>query len=85
MDSREIRHRIRDLRSDLCCIQRKILAQIYFGNYDYYHPSIKPSLDKVFILELVIDGYVNLLNQATDIESETVLRIDVPKEKWFDK
>lgn len=85
MDSREIRHRIIDLRSELCCTQRKILAEMYFGNYDYYHPSMKPSLDQVFILDQVIDGYLNLLNQAEDIETETVLKFDVPKEKWFDK
>lgn len=84
MDSREIRHRIRDLGSDLYFIQKKILDQMYINNYDYHNPSMKHSLDQIFILDQVIEGYMNLLNQTTDTESEMVLKIDIPKEKWFD-
>lgn len=84
MDSREIRHRIRDLRSELYIIQKRILDQMYLSNYDYYHPSLKHKLDKIFILDQVIEGYINLLNQATDIEKEIVLKLDIPEEKWFD-
>ena len=85
MDSQKIKYKIRDLRSDLYFVQKKILYQMYLSNYDYYHPSLKHSLDQIFILDQVIEGYINLLNQTTDIESEMILKLDIPKEKWFDK
>ena len=80
MDNRTIRHKVRHLRTRLCIIQKSAMEKMYVTKCCFEHPSVQTEIGEALLIDIIIDGYLNLLNQPANIESEVTLTSDIPHE-----
>ena len=83
MTPREIRHKIRDLRSRLCTQHSAVISYVYESQVGYGSPSLMKEKREIFLLEQIIDGYIDLLRLVSIPETEAVpLPEDIPTPLW---
>ena len=80
MDKRTIRHKIRDLRTRLYILQKNVMEQMYVTDCGFEHPSVHSPTGEALLVDQIIEGYLDLLNQPVSIESEDTLLSDIPQE-----